>query len=117
MVSKYKQIYHSNVNATFSVDQKLDFLTKGLKIKLLANLKSAAKTGRTMELVPYYYAMTSNSWSFDETSGTETYQLDKIKDGNEFVNTANDNGTFTRTIYLDARLDYNRTFSQVHNVT
>lgn len=116
MVSKYKQTDHSNVNATFSVDQKLDFMTKGLKLKLLANLKSAAMTGRTMELVPYYYAMTTNSWWLDETTGTETYQLDKIKDGNEFVNTSNNSGTFTRTIYLDARLDYNRTFAHVHNV-
>lgn len=117
MVSKFKQEDYSTLNASFSVEQKLDFITKGLKLKALANLKSWSQTGRTMELKPYYYAMNQDSWSQDD-AGRESYTMNQIGEvGQEFVSTGNINPSMERTIYIDARLDYNRVFAEKHNVT
>lgn len=116
MVSKFKQEDYSTLNASVSLDQKLDFITKGLKFKVLANLKSWAQTGRTLELTPYYYSMNNDSWSQD-ADGKENYTLNQIQIGKEYISQANIGASMDRTIYIDARLDYNRTFAEKHAVT
>lgn len=116
MLSSFKQEDYSTINASFSVDQKLDFITKGLKIKALANLKSRSQTGRTLSLSPYYYAMDTDSWTQGE-DGVENYTMSQIHTGEEFVKMENIDASMDRTIYIDARLDYNRMFAEKHNVT
>lgn len=116
MLSSYKQEEYSTLNASFSVDQKLDFITKGLKIKLLANLKSWASTGSTLSLDPYYYQMNESSWTQDD-NGTEMYTLNQIHVGQEYISQGNIGASMDRTIYIDGRIDYDRTFADLHNVT
>lgn len=116
MASTFKQEDYSTLNASLNLEQKLDFITKGLKFKGLVNLKSWSQTGRTMEITPYYYAMNNDTWSQD-ANGVESYTMNQLREGTEYVATGNIGASMERTIYIDARLDYNRIFAEKHNVT
>lgn len=109
-IAEYVKGYRSNDQSTFQanlrLEQDLSFITKGLKIKALASFKNGSTTIVT------------------RTAGYNQYQFAKNSDKLEMIgqeqatnlNTKGaDNSTGTRKLYIQAYIDYNRTFGK-HDV-
>lgn len=112
MLSNYKEENYSTLNASLSLNQDLKFITKGLKFKVLVNMKTWAQQSYRRWVDPYYYGIADGSWAPDE-NGMETYELTRIgSSGNNYVSEADNGKNTDRTIYVDARLDYNRSFGK-----
>lgn len=121
MLSKYTQDNYSTLNISLILDQKLDFITKGLKFHGLVNMKNWSSQSFSRSIDPYYYTIASGTW-FQDTdefgNPKERYTLQELTTGSNYVKTDdNTNKSMDRTIYIDARLDYSRTFADKHNVT
>lgn len=112
MLSNYKEENYSTLNVSISLNQDLGFITKGLKVKGLVNMKTWAQQSYRRWIDPYYYGIVDGSWAPDE-NGRETYELTRIgSSGNNYVSEADNGKNTDRTIYIDARLDYNRSFGK-----
>ena len=114
MLSNFKEQNFNVLNTVLNIEQKLDFVTKGLKATALINFKNYSITNYTRSIDPYYYRMVKSSWSADNP---DVYELERVgTSGTDYI-TEHDNGySSNQTFYLDARIDYNRTFGD-HNVT
>ncbi len=117
MLSKYQQKNYSTLNISLILNQKLDFLLKGLSFRGLGNMKNWSEQTFNRSITPYYYAIQSGTWA-PGADGLENYALQTLKTGNAFVTTDDDTGkAMDRTIYIDAQLNYANTFAKKHNVT
>ena len=66
MLASFKETNFSTINASLKVKQDLDFITKGLSISMLVNMKAFSTSDYTNTITPYYYQTMSNVWSPDE---------------------------------------------------
>jgi len=118
MLDDQAQYNYTTLNVSLKLDQKLDFITKGLAIQGLVNWKSYANKVYRQGLNPTYYTVTPDSWSPADPNWFETQSVGQL--GDEYVweswNNGNDPNS-DQTFYFDARLTYNRTFNQKHNVS
>ena len=113
MLRNYREEQFHTINASLNINQKLDFITKGLSFKSLVNIKSYAQTYYTHSMTPYYYQVVGGSWSPDTP---DVYELEELQTGNPFLNQGKINRYTDQTFYFDARLDWKRSFGD-HNVT
>jgi len=117
MLDDQAQYNYSTINVSLKLDQKLDFITKGLSAAGMVNWKSYANKVYVQGLNPTYYTLTPNSWSPDNPAWFETQTVGTI--GDEYVWEKWDNGNdpnSDQTFYFDARLMYNRSFGR-HNLS
>lgn len=116
MLDDQTQYNYTTLNVSLKLDQKLDFITKGLAIQGLVNWKSFANKVYRQGLNPNYYTVTPNSWSPENPNWFETQTVGTA--GSEYVwedwTNGNDPNS-DQTFYFDARLTYNRSFDR-HNV-
>ena len=114
MLSNYSETNYSTINTVLDIEQKLDFITKGLKLTALVNFKSWSSHNFTRWIDPYYYRINKDVWSPD---APEVFEFERLgSSGTDYVNES-DNGTSSdNTFYFDARLDYSRTFGD-HSVS
>lgn len=114
MVSSYKKTNYSTLNTSFDLLQKLDFITKGLNVKLLVNYKSYNNVSYTRTIEPYYYRVKEGSWSADNPTA---YELERLgSSGTDYISQSGLNRTSDYTFYLDGRLNWARSFGG-HNLT
>lgn len=116
MLDDQAQYNYTTLNVSLKLDQKLDFITKGLAIQGLANWKSFANKVYRQGINPTYYTVKPNSWSPDNPNWFETQTVGPL--GDEYVWEDWTNGSdpnSDQTFYFDARLTYNRAFNR-HNV-
>ena len=114
MTSGYKDNFQSTVLATLAVDQKLDFLTKGLKASAMISFKNWSST-TSYRGAGYNQYQIKNYWK--NTDGTYDYDLEMV--GTE-QNTTLEYGWGTsgdRKWYIQGMVNYDRTFGGVHNVS
>ena len=106
----YQDGFASTVRANIKYDQKLDFITKGLRFNALVSFKNWA----------------SNTTSRDR--GYNKYEFVENRDGQYLLNVmggtenahvlgAHRTNTGDRSFYFQASLNYDRTFKEVHNVS
>ena len=55
MMSSYKESNYATINASLRAVQKLDFITEGLNVSALVNMKSYAYSDYVNTIEPYYY--------------------------------------------------------------
>ena len=106
----YQDGFQSTVRANIKYDQKLDFITKGLKFNALVSFKNwaANTTTRDRGYNKYeYVADKDGQYLLNVMGGTE----------NTHVLGANRTNTGDRSFYFQASLNYDRTFKDVHNVS
>lgn len=118
MLDDQAQYNYTTLNVSLKLDQKLDFITKGLAVQGLVNWKSYANKVYRQGLTPTYYTVTPNSWSPDNPNWFETQTVGQL--GSEYIWESWENGNdpnSDQTFYFDARLTYNRSFAQKHNVS
>lgn len=114
MLSAYKEDNYNTLNTVMDIEQKLDFVTQGLKVTALVNFKNWASANYTRSIEPYYYRMLTDTWNANDP---DTYQLERLGDsGTDYVSDKDNGYSSNSVFYFDARLDYNRTFGS-HSVS
>lgn len=109
MTSGYNDTFESVVIAAFEFEQKLDFLTKGMRFKALGTFKNWSKSVNAYGASWNKYILGAYQKNED---GSYSYEANRV--GNEVsTNLGNTNSTSgDRRIYLEALMDYNRTFGR-----
>lgn len=114
MLSTYKERHYTTLNTSLNVDQKLDFITKGLSITALINLKAYSNTAFTRTLTPYYYKAIESSWSPDDPN---YYEVESVgPTGSDYIDQSQIDRWTDNTFYIDTRINYTRRFGD-HSVT
>lgn len=114
MLSSFKEENYSTLNTSLSIDQDLSFITKGLKVTALVNLKNWSTVWYTQSIEPYYYHIKQGSW---DLSNPNEFELERMgNSGTDFVTQSGASRNSNSTFYFDARLDYARTFGE-HSVS
>lgn len=109
-VNGYQTNLRTTITANFRVTQELDMITKGLKLSGLFSFKNYNKsvTERKADYNHFYMS------SYDPAS--MEYEITRIYDeqSTELKNDGSTSGD--RKMYLQAILDYNRTFKELHDL-
>lgn len=100
------------INTAFEVDQKLDFLTKGLSFKAMVSFKNWSRTDVDRSFNPYYYELTNPSVN---DIGVYDFELRSINKGQTALSTSTGT-TGDRLLNLQASLNYSRNFNDLHDV-
>lgn len=111
MVSGYNDRNESTLITTFNIDQKLDFVTKGLMLKGLVSFKNWSQTNIVRSFDPYYYKVTDYSLQ----DGAYSYEYEAMNTGRSSLGTT-PSSTGDRLMNLQFILDYNRHFGK-HDVS
>lgn len=112
LTTGYNDTFESTVIAALEFEQKLDFLTKGLRFKALGTFKNWSKSINKYSGGWNKYLLGSYEQNED---GSYSYTTNRV--GNEVstdLNSTNETAG-DRRIYLEAMVDYNRTFGR-HDV-
>ncbi len=111
LVRGYKDYQRSQMIAAVELDQKLDFITKGLSFMTLFNLTRLSEYTVTRSFSPYWYTLDS----YDSYTGE--YHIRRINDnGTDYLQYSEGAKTVKNTMYSESRLNYNRSFGK-HDVT
>lgn len=114
MLKEYKEENYNTLNTVLDIEQKLDFITEGLKLTALVNFKNWSSHSFTRKIDPYYYRMITDTWSPDDPNN---FELERITDsGTDYITETNNPYSSNSEFYFDARLDYSRSFGD-HNVS
>lgn len=112
MVNGYSDTFQSTVIASLNFDQDLSMFVPGLKFKAMASLKNFSNSVQTRSAGWNVFSM--NNWVRNE-DGTYDFDLTREKpEENTDLKTSSSNSG-NRRIYLQAMLEYNRTFGK-HDV-
>lgn len=112
MMSSFKETNYNTLNTSIGLNQDLDFITKGLKIKALVNFKNWSESSYNRTIKPYFYKVKNDSWNAD----TNTYEMQLLQTGDQFLSQSEITRNSDQTFYFDARLDWKRSFGE-HNLT
>lgn len=82
MMSTYKVSNYSTINASLRATQKFDFITEGLSVTALVNMKSYAYSDYVDTLEPYYYRVMSNTW---DASDPDYFKLESLRKGTDYI--------------------------------
>jgi TonB-linked SusC/RagA family outer membrane protein len=108
----YKNTFESTVLANLDFEQKLDFITKGLRFKAMVSFKNWTKSVTKREQGYNKYALQSYEKNED---GTYTLNLSAQGTPAKPVLATTGEQSGDRRIYLQAYVDYNHSFGS-HNV-
>lgn len=102
MVKGYKDGFSSHVISQFTLNQKLDFITKGLHAhaKVSVNVDTDHEVNRSYS--PYFY----NIKDYDELS--DVYTLSEIRKGSDVLGEPYNSRTSSSHLYIETGLSYNR---------
>ena len=110
MMDDHAQSKYNTLNTSLKINQKFDFITKGLELTALVNFKNYSSTSFIQRLDPYYYRIVDGTW---DPENPEAYQIEMLGDpGKDYVTEEWVNPGTDNTFYFDARLNYNRTFGK-----
>lgn len=112
MLGSFRETNYNTLNTSLTLTQKLDFITKGLSVKALVNFKNWSESSYSRSIKPYYYKVKDGSYLPDE----DTYELQLLQTGDEYLSQSGISKSADQTFYLDARLDWKRSFGS-HNLT
>lgn len=112
MVNGYSDVFQSTVIASLNFDQDLSMFVPGLKFKAMASLKNFSNSVQTRSAGWNVFSM--NNWVCNE-DGTYDFDLTREKPEESTELKTSSSNTGDRRIYLQAMLEYNRTFGK-HDV-
>lgn len=113
MLNSFREENTNTLNTSLNIDQKLDFITKGLSVTALVNFKNYSQSAYSRSLKPYYYSVVNGSW--DESS-PNSFVLSQLQQGTEFIEQSGISRYNDNTFYFDARINYIRNFGD-HSVS
>lgn len=101
------------INTAFELEQKLDFVTKGLSFKALVSFKNWSKTTVNRTFSPYFYELLNPA---EQPDGSYTYEYNSISKGRTALDTSTST-TGDRLMNFQATLNYQHTFADKHDVS
>lgn len=111
LVRGYKDYQRSQMIAAVEIDQKLDFILKGLNFMTLFNLTRLSEYNVYRSFSPYWYTLDS----YDSYTGE--YHIRRINDsGTDYLTYSEGAKTVKNTMYSESRLNYANSFGK-HDVT
>jgi TonB-linked SusC/RagA family outer membrane protein len=110
MVKGYKDYAKSLMLAQFEVKQNLDFITEGLSVRGLFNTNRYSYFDVKRYYNPFWYTI----GSYDKY--TDQYVLTRInpESGTEWLSYSEGPKEITSTTYMEAAVNYDRTFNEKH---
>lgn len=113
VTTNYNDYFESTVISSLEFEQKLNFITKGLRFKALASFRNWAKTNNARTSGWNKFMMTDYS---EKEDGSYDYNVSRI--GEEVATTLgiSSSNEGARRVYLEAMMDYNRVFGK-HDVS
>ena len=107
----YKNTFESTVLANLDFEQKLDFITKGLRFKAMVSFKNWSQTVTNRQ-------QSYNSYSIGSYD-SDTFEFTQAPIGTPAKPVLGTSGSTNgdRRIYFQSFVDYNRRFNDVHNVS
>ena len=114
MLSSFKEYNENTLNTSLKINQKLDFVTKGLSVQAMVNWKNWASSSYNRTIEPYYYGIKGGSYN---PSNPTDYEIERLgTSGPDYLKTSDISKASDQTFYLDARVNYDRQFN-LHHVT
>lgn len=114
MMSSCKEENYNTLNTVLDIEQKLDFLTKGLKFTALVNFKNWSSSSFNRSISPYYYRIDTDAWDPEQP---DVFEYERLGDsGTDYITEEDKGYSSNSSFYFDARLDYSRTFGD-HSVS
>lgn len=113
MVSGYRDTFESTFIANLQYDQKLDFLTEGLKFTGQAAFKNWSQSNAFRGAPQNMFELSSYKRQPD---GTYTYNTAIMGTEQTVVLSTESSTTGDRTLTLKGMLEYNRLFNDVHSL-
>ena len=104
----YEKEYRAHFTSALSVDQNLDFITKGLKASAMVSFYNRVYSGIMQTMTPFLYTITGYSINPD---GTYKYDMLQVQQGNTYMSTSRSQDG-VRELTFQAQIDYNRTFAK-----
>lgn len=114
MLSSFKEYNENTLNTSLKINQKLDFVTKGLSVQAMVNWKNWASSSYNRTIEPYYYGIKGGSYN---PSNPTDYEIERLgTSGTDYLKTSDISKASDQTFYLDARVNYDCQFN-LHHVT
>jgi len=109
MLSSFKEYNENTLNTSLKINQKLDFVTKGLSVQAMVNWKNWASSSYNRTIEPYYYGIKGGSYN---PSNPTDYEIERLgTSGTDYLKTSDISKASDQTFYLDARVNYDRQFN------
>lgn len=111
LVSGYQDRSSSNIVTRLQLNQKLDFVTEGLDLRLIANGTKSSNYTVSRSYKPYYYEPL-------ESIVTGEISLNPLNEqnGREYLDFNESAKVIKTRYYLESALTYNRDFNETHNI-
>ncbi len=107
LVKGYRDYQRSQMIAAVELDQKLDFITKGLSFMTLFNLTRLSSYNVYRQFKPYWYTLDN----YDSYTGE--YHVQRInEDGTDYLTYSEGAKTVINTMYSESRLNWSRDFGR-----
>lgn len=117
LLTTYGETFENTILTTVDLEQKLDFITKGLKLKGLVSFKNWSKSFFSRTIQPYFYNAQSGSYDKYDPLATN-YTLERIgTSGTDYITESEISKAADRTFQFQASLEWQRIFGGVHDVS
>ncbi|GAA4311819.1 TonB-dependent receptor [Compostibacter hankyongensis] len=113
MVKGYKDYTKTLVLAQFELKQDLSFLAKGLTLNGIFNTTRQSYFGVARAYKPFWYQV----GGYDKVKDAYNLTLLNENDGTDYLDYAEDPKQVNSTTYIQASVNYNRTFGDKHNIS
>lgn len=113
MVSGFSQYNTAILNVQLEIKQDLNFIIPGLSARVMAYTKRLSYFDLSRQYNAFYYAANPVIKAPDDY----TLTLLNEKTATEYLNYNGGGKTVNTTTYMEAALNYNRTFNRVHNIS
>lgn len=107
--SGYSMNTENQIESTIALEQKLDFITKGLSAKGLFSFDAYNNQLTVLKKNPTTYYATGR-----DSEGT---LILKPEEGTDYVSLTDETNTSTRGTYIEAQINYQKTIADVHNLS
>ncbi|HYX05784.1 MAG TPA: TonB-dependent receptor [Bacteroidales bacterium] len=111
MVSGYRDQFTSTILSQFQIEQKLDFITEGLKFRGMASVKSYSMNENSRSFTPFYYGIDEIN-----TDAGVVHLISQLMEGTEFLDNPSSNSDASSSFYFELITQYDRKFKDKHNV-
>lgn len=116
MVRGYQDNFSSTVLGNIELKQDFGFLTEGLSASAMFSFKNWSSTTTTRSGGYNQFEVTNYTWNPEHTAiADHNLGMSKIEQDPTLVFVSNSGGD--RQIYIQAMINYDRTFGEKHNVT
>jgi len=110
-VKGFRDRFANTTLAQFQVNQDLSFITEGLKLRAMASVRTYTENQNERSFTPFFYGL-----SEIETPTGIVNTLYQIQEGTEFLNNPTVNNYGNSNFYYEGVLEYNRNFSEKHEI-